>query len=183
MRGDFAQPDLDFALGKVAHSPAGPAYRSAVAWLLAERGCADEARAHVAACLAPGYLPYDANWLSAIAELAGAVLALQDRDAAARVYDLLAPFAGRPVTAGRAVTSYGATDRLLGELAAHLGRPDQAEAHLRAGIALDTAAGATVWAFHGRRALARLRPGDAQLAGEVAALGAALGLAAAQPVA
>jgi tetratricopeptide (TPR) repeat protein len=177
MRGEFAAPDLDFALDKVAHSPAGPAYRSSVAWLLAELGRPDEARAHLAACLAPGFLPYDANWLSAVAECAGAALALDDHERAAQVYDLLAPFAGRPVTAGRAVSSYGAADRLLGELAALLGRDAEAEAHLRAGIALDGAAGAIVWAFHGRRALLRLRPGDAELAGEVAALGATLGLA------
>ena len=34
------------------------------------------------------------------------------------VYDRLAPYAGRPITAGRAVASYGAADRHLGELAA-----------------------------------------------------------------
>jgi DNA-binding SARP family transcriptional activator len=178
MRGDFAAPDLAFALDKVAHSPAGPAYRSSVAWLLAELGRPGEARDHLAACLAPGALPHDANWLSAIAECAGAALALGDRAVAEDVYERLAPFAGRPVTAGRAVSSYGAADRILGELAALLGRTADAEAHLRAGIALDDAAGATVWAFRGRRALLALRPADATLAAEVASLGATLGLAA-----
>ena len=45
MRRDFLAPDLEFALDKVANSPAGPAYRPSVAWLLAELGRHDEARA------------------------------------------------------------------------------------------------------------------------------------------
>ena len=133
MRGDFLAPNLEFALDKVANSPAGPAYRPSVAWLLAELGRHEEARTELARCLAPGGLVFDANWTSAIGECASAACALGDREHAAMIYDLLAPFAGRPITAGRAVASYGAADRLLGELAALLGREDDAERHLARG--------------------------------------------------
>ena len=51
-----------------------------------------------------------------------AACALGDRDARRDDLRPAAPFAGRPITAGRAVASYGAADRLLGELAALLGR-------------------------------------------------------------
>ena len=53
---------------------------------------------------------------------AGPVL-LARGDAGARgcLYERLAPYAGRPATSGRAVSSYGAVDRRLGGLAAVLG--------------------------------------------------------------
>jgi hypothetical protein len=175
MKREFVAEDLDFALDKVANSPAGPAYRSSVSWLLAELGRHEEARGHLAALLAPGGLPFDANWVSALREAATAAVLLADREAAAVLYDALLPYAGRPLTAGRAVTSYGVADRPLGELAALLGREADAERHLREAIALDTAMGSTVWALYGRRSLLRLHP-DAELAAEVEELSEALGL-------
>ena len=60
---------------------------------------------------------FDANWLSAQAEAAEAVALLGDRVHAAVLYDRLAPYAGRPATSGRAVSSYGSVDRQLGALA------------------------------------------------------------------
>ena len=81
---------------------------------------------------------------------------LGDATHAAVVYDRLAPYAGRPATAGRAVTSYGAVDRHLGGLAALLGRRDDAERHLRAAIARNHELGCTVWAGHAEHWLAKL---------------------------
>jgi hypothetical protein len=160
IRREFLESDLEFALDKVANSAAGPAYRCSVAWLLAELGRPDEAREHLAVAMAPGGLPFDANWMSGIGECAEACLVLGEQEHAAHVYDLLAPYAGRPITAGRAVTSYGSADRLLGELAALLGREADAERHLLTAVELDDAMGA-VWAERGRAALARLAVGPA----------------------
>ena len=105
MRGDFLASDLDFALDKIASSPAGPAYRPSVAWLLAELGRHDEAHEQLARCLAPGGLAFDANWMSAIGECAER--GVRARRPRARRGDLrpARPYAGRPITAGRAVTS------------------------------------------------------------------------------
>ena len=54
---------------------------------------------------------------------------------------------------------------LLGELAALLGREDDAERHLREAIALNEAMGATVWASQSREALSALRPASPRVQG------------------
>ena len=83
--------------------------------------------------------------MSAQAECAEACVLLGDATHAAVLYERLLPYAGRPATAGRAVTSYGAVDRHLGGLAALLGRRDDAVRHLRAAIARNDELGCTVW--------------------------------------
>jgi hypothetical protein len=75
---------------------------------------------------------------------------------AATLYDRLAPYAGRPVTAGRAATSFGAVDRVLGRLAAVLGRHQAAARHLEDAVRLDAARGWSVWSAHAQRQLADL---------------------------
>ena len=87
-------------------------------------------------------------------------MALGDATHAAVVYDRLAPYAGRPATAGRAVASYGAADRHLGGLAALLGRRDDAVRHLRAAIARNDELGCTVWRLHAQWWLQRIAPED-----------------------
>ena len=98
--------------------------------------------------------------MSAQAECADACVLLGDATHAAVVYDRLLPYAGRPATAGRAVTSYGAVDRHLGGLAALLGRRDDAVRHLRAAIVRNDALGCTVWRLHAQWRLQRLAPED-----------------------
>ena len=120
-------------------------------------------------------LAFDANWISAQAEAAEAVVLLDDPTHAQVLYDRLVPYAGRPATAGRAAVSYGAIDRQLGGLAAVLGRTGEAVEHLRAAIDRDAELGCTVWRLHGQRRLHRLAPDDA-LAAEAAATAHAIGL-------
>jgi hypothetical protein len=81
---------------------------------------------------------------------------LDDPTYAAVLYERLAPYAGRPVTAGRAVCSYGAIDRSLGGLAALLGRQADAVRHLEAAIRVNEALGCTVWREHAERQLTRI---------------------------
>jgi hypothetical protein len=136
------------------------------------RACAYDARRRdrAPACV-------DANWLSAQAECAEACVALGDARHAAVVYDRLAPYAGRPVTAGRAVASYGAADRHLGGLAGLLGRRDDAVRHLRAAIVRNDELGCTVWRLHAQWSLQRIAPQD-PLVALAAATADALGLTA-----
>jgi hypothetical protein len=158
LRGDFAGVDLDLLREKVARSPAGSAWRCGYTWCLAELGHTGEAAAHLREIAADGYatLPFDANWPSAAGECAEACALLGAAEAAAPLYDLLAPYAGRPITAGRALLSYGSADRHLGGLAAVLGRRDTAIAHYERAIALDGAAGLEPWVQRARSGLARL---------------------------
>ena len=159
-RSAFDEIDMDFLMDKIANSPAGSAYRSSYAWILAALGETGRARAELDAVVAEG-TAFDANWLSAQAECAEACIALGDATHAQTVYDRLAPYAGRPVTSGRAVCSFGSADRQLGGLAALLGRTEDAAAHLRAAIARDRAMGCAVWSAHAQRTLDRLGSGVA----------------------
>jgi hypothetical protein len=72
------------------------------------------------------------------------------------LYERLAPYAGRPVTSGRAASSYGAIDRTLGGLAGLLGRGADAVRHLEDAIRLNGTFGAAVWRTRTERDLARL---------------------------
>jgi DNA-binding SARP family transcriptional activator len=173
-RRDYPAIDRAFIEDKLANSPAGPAYRSALVWLLAGLGLTDEAHRHLEDWVAHD-LAFDANWLSAQAEIAEGLAILGDPTHAQLVYDRILTFAGRPATAGRAVAHFGALDRHLGYLAALLGRRDDAIAHLRAGIDRDAQMGCTVWRLHGQLKLLELAPGEAP-AGEAAATALAVGL-------
>jgi tetratricopeptide (TPR) repeat protein len=157
-RCEFDAVDIAFLEDKIANSPAGPAYLSSYAWLLAISGDVDRARASLDTALAQH--AFDANWLSAQAECAEACVALGDPTHAALLYERLTPYAGRPATAARAVASYGAIDRHLGGLAALLGRRDDAVRHLRAAIARNGELGCTVWRVHSQRWLRRIAPDD-----------------------
>jgi DNA-binding SARP family transcriptional activator len=186
LRGDPQGLDWGFLADKISDSPAGMAYRCGSTWLLALSGREDDARAELAVVSAEGYagIAFDTNWPSAMGECAEACALLDDRDAAEPLYELLAPYAGRPLTAGRAVCSYGVADRHLGMLATVLERHDAAVAHLERALELDARAGMRPWVIHGRNALARAleRRGDAATAraaqesarAEAAALGIAI---------
>jgi hypothetical protein len=183
-RAEYNAADLDYVRDKVANSPAGMAYRGSYAWLLAEIGRVDEAREQLAILAADGFarLPFDANWLSALGECTGACRVVGDRETAARVYDLLAPYAGRPITAGRAIVALGAVDRCLGDLALLLDRPGAAVAHFETAIRREEEMDMSAWAVQSRLGLARAlaaRGEEARaeaLAAQARAEAAALGL-------
>jgi len=174
VRDEFHQVDIAFIEHKIANSPAGPAYASSYAWVLAGLGETERARATLEHAIAHPHA-FDANWMSAQAECADTCVLLGDATHAAVFYDRLLPYAGRPATAGRAVASYGAVDRHLGGLAALLGRREDAVRHLRAAIARNDELGCTVWRLHSQRWLQRISPED-PLAASAAETARALGL-------
>jgi DNA-binding SARP family transcriptional activator len=158
-RGAFEEIDVEFIEDKIANSPVGVAYRSSYTWILAGRGERARAREELHATMALPHA-FDANWLSLQAECAEASFLIEDAVHAATLYERLLPYAGRPATAGRGVSSYGAVDRHLGGLAALLGRPDDAARHLEDAIRLNAALGCTVWRTHTENQLARIARGD-----------------------
>jgi tetratricopeptide (TPR) repeat protein len=155
-REAFEEIDVEFIEDKIANSPVvGIAYRSSYAWILAGRGETERAREEIHATMVLPHA-FDANWLSLQAECAEASILIEDAVHAATLYERLEPYAGRPVTAGRAVSSYGAVDRHLGGLAELLGRRDDAVHHLEDAVRLNEALGCVVWQKHAERGLARI---------------------------
>lgn len=157
LRLDFTALDLRLIEERIATSPAGIAWRCGYTWLLAELGRLDEAREMLASVAADGFaaLPFDVNWPSAIGECAEACILLGEARFAAPLYELIVPFEGRPLTAGRAICTYGSCSRHLGGLAALIGRPDDAVAHYEDAIRRDQADGLRPWVVRSRRGLAR----------------------------
>jgi predicted ATPase len=103
------------------------------------------------------------GWLAESAALIG------DRDAAAILYGLLLPYAGRHIALPimRPTVYLGTTSRHLGNLANVLGRPDDATAHHRQALRLHAELEAAVYVGYSQFELAavlvaRGRPADAQ---------------------
>ena len=160
-REAYDEVALAFVRDKMANSPAGIAYRGGHAWILAGLGASERAREEIHATMELTHA-FDANWLSLQAELAEASVLVGDGTFAATLYERLSPYAGRPVTAGRAVCSYGAVDRSLGGLAALLGREADAGHHFEDAIRLNDALGCVVWRRRAERDLAALVPTPAR---------------------
>ncbi len=89
---------------------------------------------------------------------------LGDATACGAVYAGLAPYAGQVALTGHIPPAWGCVDFFLGELAATLGRPADAERHLRAAITINQRLGARRWLARTWSALADLlsrQPGQA----------------------
>jgi tetratricopeptide (TPR) repeat protein len=154
-RESYDEIALAFVHDKIANSPAGIAWRGGYTWILAGLGETERAREALHAAMELTHA-FDANWLSLQAELAEASVLLADATFAATLYERLAPYAGRPVTAGRAICSYGAVDHRLGRLAALLGRKVDAVGHLEDAIRLNDTFGCVVWRTRAERDLSQL---------------------------
>jgi hypothetical protein len=161
MRGNWDVLDFGLLHEKMETSPAGMAWRCSYIWWLAATEREGEAREGFAHVSADDFaaLPFDVNWCAGMGELASAAVVLGDPELAAPVYERLLPYEGGALTSGRAIGSFGSTQRLLGELAALLGRTDEAKARLEAGIARDEAVGFAPWAQRGREALRSVTAG------------------------
>jgi DNA-binding SARP family transcriptional activator len=154
-REAYDEIDLAFVEEKIATSPAGIAYRGGYTWILAGVGETERAREQLHATMGFTHA-FDANWLSLQTELAEASVLIADDTFAATLYERLAPYAGRPVTAGRAVCNYGAVDLTLGHLASVLGRNGDAVRHLEDAIRLNDRFGCVVWRARAERDMSHL---------------------------
>jgi tetratricopeptide (TPR) repeat protein len=163
--------ELEDAITRSVHEyPSLLRFQCAVAHLYAELGREHEGRrafdAVLAHDLAQEYL--DAEWLFALSLLPGPCAFLSDQGAAETLYSLLQPherhYAQAPVEA-----IFGSLARGLGELAAVLGRHDDAERHFEVAIEVERRMGGRPWLAHAQHDLAktllvRAAPGDEERA-------------------
>lgn len=132
--------------------------RCDLAVLLAEARRPEEAEALVSELTAEdcAAIPRDALWLSSLALLTIAAAHLKLRDEAETLHGLLQPHSGAIAVQG-VVLWWGAVDHYLGLAAATLGRADEAEVMLRAGLRLHESWAARPLVTASLRALAGLR--------------------------
>jgi hypothetical protein len=129
----------------VASSPEVVAWRIALALVHAELG-RPEAAAHILDGLAGddfAALPRDWLWLAGMTYVADLCTMLGRADLADAAYELLRPFEGRNVVLAHGVLLLGSGARALGDLAALLGRWDDAEHHFQVALDVNRRLGAT----------------------------------------
>ncbi len=130
-----------------ADPAAAAAFRTHLALAYKETGREPEARALFERFASEDFagVPY-AFWLVVMARLADVCAYLGDALRAARLYELLAPFATHCVTLpGSAGVCDGSASRVLGLLAATMSRWDDAARHFEDALAMNTRMGARPW--------------------------------------
>jgi len=163
------------------------AWRTNLAYLYAETGAEEAARAEVDALVDEplSCLRRDNTWMLGAAGLAGATALVGSAQQAAVIYRALEPYAGRHVVAA-SFSYFGPVSYYLGILAVRQGLRAAALAHLDAGLAAARAIGAVPYvarALVARAQALEMEPSadpDAALAArrEAAEIAAALGLTA-----
>ena len=86
-------------------------------------------------------LPRSSGWLVAMYGAAEAADLLQDREVAGEAYELLAPFAERPMTASLAVTCFGSTHHALGVASLTVSEHARAVEHFQSAVRANQALG------------------------------------------
>jgi tetratricopeptide (TPR) repeat protein len=138
--------------------------------MYAELGLMDEARTVFEELAVNEFMgiQQDALWAASITFLVEVCATLGDSARAEVLYRLLSPYATYAVVAGE-WASFGAGSRFLGQLAATMGRWDQAESHFDQALAMNGRMGAKPWLAHtqfqfARMLLDRCIPGDIERA-------------------
>ncbi|HXZ77460.1 MAG TPA: hypothetical protein VEH31_42220, partial [Streptosporangiaceae bacterium] len=151
--------ELAGALPEMFPDPDAPPARGLRALALLAAG--DRAQAAQVAApmfdLSPDLIPRNHQFLLGAAFATELVAGLGSGPAAGQLYQALLPFAGQAVVSGAAISFHGSVAHHLGVLAAALGRPGQAAAHLERAVAVHERLGARPWALRSRHELARLR--------------------------
>ena len=176
LRGRLAEIEPSI-VDLVARHPSRPVFRCVLAHLQARLGRLAEARRALGELARE--LPFDQEWLFGMSFLAETAGLLGDAGAASVLHERLAPWADLHVV-DQSEGMRGSVSRYLGILAATTGRPDEAERHFEAALAMNARTGARPWLAHtqadyaqhargprpGRRSRARprARRGSAQAA-------------------
>src|SRR5438552_7077237 len=129
----FHRGHIEQAVGAAAppsYAPASMLLRCHRIFSWSETGRTAEARRDLRALATNGFdLPRDGGWLVYTSLLAAVAAELNDRASAARLYDLLLPYAGRLGIVGAGLACWGSISCYLGLLASALGRVADATRH------------------------------------------------------
>ncbi|MDQ4132894.1 MAG: AAA family ATPase [Actinomycetota bacterium] len=164
-----AKEMADIAQRMMEGAPAGPhavVRRALLAVALAEMGNSEHAREELLAVAGDLLRPGGWNDLLGAALVADASWLVGDAQWAEMTYERLRRWPNRHVVMGGAPYSLGASDRYLGQLAALLGRFEEAETHFGAAHRRHEMLGAPEWEAHGRLDHARMllsRSGEADV--------------------
>ncbi len=126
-----------------------PIWRPGLAVLCAELGMLDEARSEFAAMAPEGFasVPRDSMWPCSLTFLAEVCVAVGDVEQAGFLYSAFEEFRGLTMMAAFTM-NFGPADRLMGSLAALLGRQEDARLHFVAALELAGHSGSPVWIAH-----------------------------------
>ena len=124
-------------------------WKPGLALMYSELGLTDKARTVFEELAVNEFtgIPQDGVWAASITFLVEVCASLGDSDRAEVLYRLLSPYAGYAVVASE-WASFGAASRFLGQLAATMGRWQEAESHFDQALAMNARMGAKPWLAH-----------------------------------
>jgi len=164
-------PVLDGLMHSPTLSPIDNSYYAALAVAAASAGDRRTAAGALARLCGEdlGALPRSSTWLTSLCGAAETAYLLGDATVAARIHELLAPFAQLPAMASLGIACFGSVHHPLGTTALTAGDPDRAVPHLRAAVRHNLALAhwpAVVFSRrrHAEALLRRGGPGDAAAA-------------------
>jgi hypothetical protein len=139
--------ELETPLRDLKERTGAPIWRAAVALLSSETEHSAQARAELEALTADNFspVPFDGDWLAAIAFTAMTCLKLDDSRRAAELFDLLQPYRGRYVVVGAGASCLGPVSYFLGALATVKEDANGAVALLEEAADHSRAAGSEPW--------------------------------------
>jgi tetratricopeptide (TPR) repeat protein len=142
----------------VERYPAGISWQSSLAFMQAQLGMLEEARASLDRLSASGFtdVKHDGSWLITTCVLAEVCFLTGDRDRAAILYPMLLPHEALHAVAGSGWEYAGSAAHFLGLLACTLGDWSSAEAHFAAALTAHESADSPVFVAKTQFALARM---------------------------
>jgi DNA-binding SARP family transcriptional activator/tetratricopeptide (TPR) repeat protein len=143
--------ELEDAIREMAQAnPTRRGWQAELSLILWETGRREDARAEFEDLAQADFadIASDGEWMPVMATLAQLCTLLGDRDRAAVLYDLLEPYAANNIVHGIGAICVGPTSRLLGRLAATLGRKVDARKQFEAALEATAALRAPLLAAH-----------------------------------
>jgi tetratricopeptide (TPR) repeat protein len=139
------------------HGP-GAAWRPGLALVYADVGENEKARIEFERLADDRFsaIPRDSLWQTCLTYLSEVCCALDAREDAQYLYELLLPYEELTVVVGNASVCLGATSRFLGQLATVLGRWDDAARHFEHALELNARMSAPTWLAHTQYHFSRL---------------------------